>query len=82
MAKRRIERAVNVESPWDWLLMHSERDQRERGAYVQAYELDKVGQYADADEALRVAGIREEVIQDRRRHIGWRLRQEFPALSS
>jgi hypothetical protein len=80
MAKRRIERAVNVESHWDWLLQHSERDQRERRAYVEACDVDKEGRYSEADDALLAAGVRAEVVQNRRVHIDWRLSRGMSAI--
>ena len=79
---RKSPEVLKAESPWGWLLEQSQRDMRERRGYVEACELDKAGQYAEADEALRVAGIREELIEDRRRHIDWRLRQGMPAIGS
>jgi hypothetical protein len=75
MAKRRMERTVETESPWDRLLAFDQQNGIERAAYQEACELDKVGKYAEADEVLRAAGVKAGVVADRRRHINWRLSQ-------
>jgi hypothetical protein len=49
---------VKAASPWDWLLQESERDQRERRAYVEACELDRNAEYDAADEVLRLPASR------------------------
>ena len=77
---RKTQQQIKQESPWDWLLQQSERDRRERTGYADACELDRLGKYAEADEALRLAGVAEAVIADRRRHIGWRLREGMGAI--
>jgi len=43
--------------------------------------LDESGNYAEADEVLRAAGVADDVIDRRRAHIDWRRRQGFPAIS-
>jgi hypothetical protein len=80
MARRRLEKdPASPASPWDWLLQHSERE-RERRAYVEACDMDKEGRYSEADDTLLAAGVRAEVVQNRRVHIGWRLSQGMSAI--
>ena len=71
---------VKAESRWDWLLQESERAYRERGAYTEACKLDDGGNHEQADEVLRAAGIAENLIADRRRHINWRISVGKPAI--
>jgi len=78
---KRTPQEVRASSPWDWLLQESEREQRERVAYHEACTLDESGNYAEADEVLRAAGVADDVIDRRRAHIDWRRRQGFPAIS-
>jgi hypothetical protein len=73
---------LRAESPWDWLLQQSERDQRERRGYVEACNLDRDGEHEKADEILRAAGVSAEVVDQRRAHISWRVAQGFPAIDS
>jgi hypothetical protein len=79
MARRRIiERAVKVpESPWERLLRESEQFNRERAPLGVACQLDAEGRYTEADAVLRDAGIDEDLISDRRRHLEWRRANGF-----
>jgi hypothetical protein len=81
MARRRIEKdPAAPASPWDWLIAGDERNRREREAYALACQLDTEGKYGEADQALRAGGVREEVVQNRRLHLEWRLSQGMSAI--
>jgi hypothetical protein len=69
---RKTRKEIKAASPWDKLLAFDARERCERGGYAVACELDKIGRYTEADEALRLAGRPEETIRDRRRHLEWR----------
>jgi hypothetical protein len=80
MARRRIEKdPAAAATPWGWLMAQDERS-REREAYALACQLDTEGKYGESDQALRAGGVREEVVQNRRLHLEWRLSQGMSAI--
>jgi hypothetical protein len=58
----------------------SEHVERKRSAYGSACSLDRAGRYAAADDVLRCAHVPQEEIEQRRRHIEWRLEKGLSAL--
>ena len=58
----------------------SEQVERKRSSYGHACSLDRAGKYAKADDVLRCAHVLQEEIEQRRRHIEWRLEKGLPAL--
>jgi hypothetical protein len=58
----------------------SEHLERKRSAYGSACSLDRAGRYAEADDVLRCADVPQEEIEQRRRHIKWRLGKGLSAL--
>src|SRR5437879_12580779 len=85
MRRHRVFQTERVKTEYDIRLDEffelSEKVDRERDAYHEACELDRRGEYEQADKVLHNANVSPEQIQRRREHIRWRLKQGLAALA-